>query len=279
MIDFELPSALTATSRGPRFGLLGLRDYLGIHARPILLTAIKPMGLSPEALATLAADFARGGIDVVKDDHGLANQPFCPFAERVVAVGRAIERANRESGTTCVYAPNVTASPPVAHERARLAKQAGARALLFSPGLGGWDTLRMLADDDELALPVLCHPAFLANRGAYSHRVLYGRLPRLAGADATIFPSYGGRFSFTPDECRDLCAGALQPMSGLRACVPFPAGGITLARVPEQVSFYGVDTGLLIGGDLFRHGDVVSACRQFRALVDHPHQATWEVRR
>lgn len=265
--DFALPPSLAATFRGPRFGIEGLRALLGIADRPILLTALKPMGLPPDALADRASQLARGGIDVVKDDHGLADQPFCPFAERVAAVATAIARANREAGTRCVYAPNVTAAPLVAQQRARLAKAAGAGALLFAPGLAGWDTLRALADDEALALPILCHPAFLANRGAFSPRVLHGRLPRLAGADATIFPSHGGRFAFTPDDCRDLCAGAREDMSGLRPCMPFPAGGITLTRVPEQLAFYGRDTGLLVGGDLFRDGDVVAACGRFRALV------------
>ena len=268
LLDFELPASLAASLGGPRFGIAGLRDYLGIPIRPLLLTAIKPMGLSPGALAARAADFARGKIDLVKDDHGLADQSFCRFADRVEAVVQAIERANREVGTRCIYAPNVTAAPLVARDRARVAKQAGAGALLYSPGLGGWDTLRMLADDDELALPILCHPALLANRGAFSHRVLYGRLPRLAGADATIFPSYGGRFSFTPDECQDLCTGARGPMADLRPVMPLPAGGITLARVREQVAFYGPDTGLLVGGDLFRTGDLIGACRRLRALVE-----------
>jgi len=225
------------------------------------------MGLPPEALAERAAQFARGGIDIVKDDHGLGDQPFCRFADRVVAVARAVEEANREAGAACVYAPNVTAAPLVAQKRARLAKSAGAGALLLSPGLAGWDTLRMLADDDDLALPIICHPAFLAIRGAYSHRVLYGRLPRLAGADATIFPSFGGRFAFTAEECRDLCAGALEPMAGLHPCVPLPAGGITLERLPEQLAVYGVDSGLLIGGDLLPHGDVASTCRRCRDLI------------
>jgi ribulose-bisphosphate carboxylase large chain len=57
-------------------------------------------------------------------------------------------------------------------------------------------------------------------------------------------------------------------MAGLRPAMPLAAGGITLARVPEQVAFYGPDTALLVGGDLFRHGDVVSTCRRLRALVE-----------
>src|SRR5262245_31294823 len=82
-LDVALPDALLAAFGGPRFGIAGLRKELGVHDRPLTCTAIKPMGLSPKALAELLCEFARAGIDVIKDDHGLADHAFCPFEERV----------------------------------------------------------------------------------------------------------------------------------------------------------------------------------------------------
>ena len=61
---------------------LGWRDILDVHERAILCTAIKPMGLSPEELAEMTYKFALGGIDIIKDDHGLSNQSFSPYEER-----------------------------------------------------------------------------------------------------------------------------------------------------------------------------------------------------
>ena len=46
---------------------------------------LTPQGSTVEHLARLAGTFARAGIDVIKDDHGLANQASSPFAERVPA--------------------------------------------------------------------------------------------------------------------------------------------------------------------------------------------------
>lgn len=37
----------------------------------------------------LAGTFARAGLDIIKDDHGIADQARAPFAERVVACQRA----------------------------------------------------------------------------------------------------------------------------------------------------------------------------------------------
>jgi ribulose-bisphosphate carboxylase large chain len=136
--------------------------------------------------------------------------------------------------------------------------------------------MRTLADDDNLALPIMSHPAFQgglvsrANSGL-SHRVLYGRLNRLAGADATIFPSYGGRFAYSPEQCRDIIVGATGPMGSLRAIVPVPAGGMRLDRIDELVRFYGRDCMLLIGGDLHAQGkDLIQTCQDFEALATRP---------
>jgi ribulose-bisphosphate carboxylase large chain len=273
LIGFELPISLASQYRGPRFGQAGLRTLVDVQDRPLLCTAIKPMGLSPTALAELAYRLALGGIHLIKDDHGLSDQPFCRFDERVQRCAEAVERANRETGQRCLYLPNVTAPAGEILSRARFARDAGAGGLLCCPGLAGFDAMRVLADDDGLDLPILSHPAFLGSfclhpDSGLSHGVLFGQLNRLAGADATVFPSWGGRFSFTQEECRDLVAGATRPMGQLRPIFPVPAGGMRLDRVAELSDFYGRDCILLIGGDLHDQGpDLVGNCRRFAALT------------
>lgn len=260
----DLPSDFTDRFFGPRFGRDGLRRLLNAHRRPLLCTACKPMGLSPGQLGELAYRYALGGIDIIKDDHGLANQPFAPFEERIAACTAAIEKANRETGGHTLYFPNVTAGHRTIN-RARFAAKAGAAGLLISPGLCGLDTMRAVAD--ELGLPVMAHPAlqgsFVVNPDqGISRHALFGQLNRLAGADAVIFPHHGGRFTFTPDDCRNLVSGTTTPMGNLSPVFPVPAGGMTLDRVPEILEFYGNDIIILIGGDLHR-GDLVKNCRTF----------------
>ena len=108
------------------------------------------MGLSAVDLADLAYQLALGGVDIIKEDHGLTDQPFAPFAERVPRCAEAVARANRETGYRCLYAPNVTAPADRIVARARQAKDWGAGGIMVAPGLTGWDTLRMLAEDDTL---------------------------------------------------------------------------------------------------------------------------------
>lgn len=274
VVRLDLPAVLLETRKGPRFGRDGLRALVGAEkGRPLLCSALKPMGLSPSDLAELANTLALGGIHIIKDDHGLADQPFCRFEERVDRCAKAVARANGKTGAKTIYTPNVTAPCDKIQQRARFAKEAGAGGLLVAPGLTGLDSMRLLAEDDELALPLVCHPALLGSQIIQSTQgiagfVLLGQLMRLAGADAVIFPHYGGRFPLTLEDCRDLVAGTEVPMSHLKPIFPIPAGGMNLSRVSELCAFYGPEVVFLVGGDLHRSSDLTDGCRQFRKMVE-----------
>lgn len=271
---FDLPESLLRAFKGPRFGRAGLRRRLGVPHRPLLCTALKPMGLPPQELAKLAYQFALGGIDLIKDDHGLADQPFSPFAERAQRCAKAVAKANRETGLACIYLPNVTGPPDRAIEQALFARRAGAGGLLFSPGLAGLNVMQQLAEDDRIDLPIVSHPALQGSFVAcpdhgISHYALFGQIARLAGADAGIYPNFGGRFSFTREECRNLAEGMAAPMAHIQPIFPAPGGGMSLARVPEMRELYGRDVIFLIGGGLHHHGpDLVENSRYFRRIVE-----------
>jgi ribulose-bisphosphate carboxylase large chain len=258
--------------KGPRFGLEGLRKRLGAQDRPLLCSALKPMGSSVKELATMAFEMAMGGVDLIKDDHGLANQPFCPFEDRVRACAEAVQEANLRSGGQTVYCPNPCGSAQT-QERAHFAKAAGAGGLLLAPGLIGFDAMRALAEDDALGMVILMHPALLGSfvsspQSGLSHALLFGTLARAAGADVSIFPSYGGRFSFSPEQCRGIRDASLEPWE-LPPLWPAPAGGMSMGRVAELIDFYGRDVVLLIGGDLHRDPQGLrAACARFRERVE-----------
>ncbi len=269
----DLPPSMLRQFKGPRFGARGLRQHLQVARRPLLCAVLKPMGLAAEALADLAYRCALGGIDIIKDDHGLADQPYARFETRVKQCARAVAKANRETGFHCVYAPNITAPHEELLVRARFARQAGGGAVLVCPGLTGLDGMRSVADDAQVALPVLSHPAFqgsfvLHPDSGISHFALFGQIARLAGADVSIYPNFGGRFSFSEGECRSIVEGCQVPMGPIRPILPSPGGGMPLDRVPDLLRFYGNDVILLVGGGLLAHGpDVVENSRVFRRMV------------
>ena len=102
VLRLDLPPSLLQQFKGPRFGREGLRALLGVADRPLLGTALKPMGLPAADLADLAYQLALGGVDIIKEDHGLTDQPFAPFAERVPRCAEAVARANRQTGYRCL---------------------------------------------------------------------------------------------------------------------------------------------------------------------------------
>ena len=274
LMRMDLPEVLLRAFKGPRFGRQGLRELLGVPDRPLIATALKPLGAAVEDLAGFTYRFALGGIDIIKDDHMLADQPFCPYEERVKRCAEAVRRANRETGYRTIYVPTVPGPVDRMVGRAMMAKDAGAGGLLICPGLVGPDMMRQLADDDRISLPIFYHPAFqftyvTASDRGIAHHVLFGQFARLAGADGNFFPNYGGRFSFTAQDCRDLSAGCEVPMGHIRPIFPGPGGGMTMERIPELFSFYGREVILLIGIGLQKAGpDLVANSRRFRQLVE-----------
>jgi len=247
LIDVRFPAAFTGRFPGPRFGLEGFRAATGVRDRPLTCTALKPQGSSVEHLAHLARAFALAGLDVIKDDHGIADQADHPFARRVPAVQRAIAEANRETGGNTLYAPTFSGGSRALADQARIASEHGVRLALIAPFLVGIPAFVDL--QAQLGVPVMAHPAF-AGASRIAPPVLLGTLLRLFGADAVIFPNHGGRFSYSRETCLDIARRAREPWEGVRPALPVPAGGMSVERVGEMVSGYGEDVMLLIGGGL-----------------------------
>jgi len=270
----DLPDEILSYFKGPRFGIEGLRHLTNVYDRPLLCTAIKPMGLTSEDLAQMAFDCACGGIDIIKDDHGLTDQTLAPYCERVSRCAEAVIRANRESGENCLYAPNVTAPAEKILERAIFAKRAGAQALMIIPSLVGWDVVRMLSENSEIGLPILCHPSFngvyfTSKISGFSAFFMYGQLIRLAGGDASFFPNFIGRFaSTTKQDCQDIIMSTKIPMGNIKPIFPGPGGGNTLETIPKSINLYKKDVIYIMGGGLHLGKSLIDSCKQFRKYIE-----------
>jgi ribulose-bisphosphate carboxylase large chain len=250
--DIDLPDTVFAAFGGPRHGLAGLRALAGAGARALTCSALKPQGLPPQGLAAIAARMAEGGLDFIKDDHGIADQAYSPFAERVPAIAEAVAK----TGARTQYLPSLSGHLEQMRRQVAVVRDAGLKGVLIAPMIAGVSTFHQLVRDNP-DLAFMGHPA-LSGSGQIAPALLLGKLFRLFGADATIFANHGGRFGCTPATCQSLARAALGPWGGLKAAVPVPAGGMTLARVPEMLQFYGKDVMLLIGGDLLSAGTAMA---------------------
>ncbi len=253
LLAFEPSDELLRALPGPRFGVAGWRRALGLDAapaRPLTCTALKPQGLSPSQLAELARTFALAGIDVIKDDHGIADQDTARFGPRVAAIQKVLRQTAGDGGSDrrALYAPTLSGGPRRLKEQLQIVRDEGVGAVLVCPMLCGVPTLVELVRE-EAGVPILAHPAFAGN-ARIAPALLLGRLFRLFGADATIFPYFGGRFSYDRATCLAIAERAREPLGHAPAILPVPAGGMGTERVDEMVRQFGNDVMLLIGGHL-----------------------------
>lgn len=272
--SFHLAPHLAARWLGPRFGMEGLRQACRVPHRPLVCAVLKPLGRSPADLARLASEFVQGGVDVIKDDQGLADQPFCRFEERVSRCADSIAKGALQRGRPCLYLPHVSGSAPVIRRRAELAKQAGAGGLLIAPGLTGFDALHDLATDDTIGLPIASHPAFLGTYAAdpdagVSPGVLYGLLPRLAGADISIYPGFAAGYGMSADDCLAVATSCTRDWDQRLPTMPTAAGRIGIEQVRDYTDLYGTDVLFILGSRIQRHGpNLAHATDQFMRAVD-----------
>jgi ribulose-bisphosphate carboxylase large chain len=121
----------------------------------------------------------------------------------------------------------------------------------------------------EIAMPVFAHPAFGGSL-RIAPPALLGKLFPLYGADAVIYPNFGGRFSYSRGECAGIAGALRSPAAAVAPAFPVPAGGMRVEEMAPVLEFYGADTVLLVGASLLDSpGEeaLLSRSREFVAAV------------
>jgi ribulose-bisphosphate carboxylase large chain len=257
---------------GPSFGISGIRKLLNVPERSLCCTALKPIGLSPADLAERAYKFSSGGIDIIKDDHGLANQRTADFRSRVISCVRAVRKGEQNSGKRTLYFPNITTSPSGIIQRYEDAVSLGADGVLISPQLAG---LEILSELTRLgSVPVMAHPAFSGSYVIHENQgisapLYYGKIWRAFGADCVIYPNARGRFSFDLTTCKEINNQCRAEFGGIKPSFPTPGGGIDRDSVKNWLNEYENDTILLIGGSLYQHPEGIEfAAKEFQHTLE-----------
>jgi ribulose-bisphosphate carboxylase large chain len=69
------------------FGIEGIREYTGVHNKPLLGGIIKPKtGMKPSQLLDMVKIMVENGVDFIKEDEILSNPHFCPLPKRIELV-------------------------------------------------------------------------------------------------------------------------------------------------------------------------------------------------
>ena len=156
--------------------------------------------------------------------------------------------ALRGLGIHTRYVPSLSGDLDTMRGQVACARSAGIDTVMVAPMIMGFSNFnRLVRENSDIAF--LAHPA-MAGAARIAPPLLLGKLFRLLGADAIVYPNHGGRFGYSPGTCRLIAAEALGILNGLKPALPVPAGGMTTERVDEMLDFYGADIMLLIGGAL-----------------------------
>jgi ribulose-bisphosphate carboxylase large chain len=275
LLSFTMTNGLLSSWPGPRFGIDGLKQAVGVSRHPLLCAVLKPLGRTPQELAELAIQFVEGGVDMIKDDQSLVDQRWCPFEERVARCAEAVVQESTRRGRPCLYFAHVSGSLDTMRQRAALAKTLGASGLLVAPGLTGFDAMRTLRSDDEIALPIASHPSMLGTlvdqgRGGLAAPVVYGLLPRLVGSDLSIYPAFGSGYPMSQQECVSVADQCRQVWGAIKPIMPAIGGRIGIERIVELGSVLGRDAIFVLGSRMQQNPENIVAAMNalHRALTE-----------
>ncbi|HQZ84741.1 MAG TPA: RuBisCO large subunit C-terminal-like domain-containing protein [Actinomycetota bacterium] len=257
LVDLELPDSMADAYGGPRYGVQGVRDMLGVPDRPLVLNMIKPCtGLKPTDGARILYETALGGLDLIKDDELMGNPAFSPLSERVRAYVAAAKSAAQETGREVVYLPNISDRPDRLVDNARRAVDAGARAVMLTYATVGYAGVQAVRD--AVSVPILGH---FAGTGMYyehaftgmSADLACGLLPRLAGCDMVLTNTPFGGYPLSGLSYLRTVQQIVLPRPGIAAALPVVGGGVHQGTVQRYVQDLGMDVVLGAGGAIQGH--------------------------
>ncbi|MCF6409833.1 2,3-diketo-5-methylthiopentyl-1-phosphate enolase [Pseudalkalibacillus salsuginis] len=275
LIDIELSDSLVSKYPGPQYGISGIRKQLGVFNRPLLMSIFKGViGKEQQDLDKQMRLQSLGGVDLVKDDEILFENDRTPFESRIKSGLQVLQEVYEETGHRTLYAVNLTGRTFDLKDKAKRAVELGANSLLFNVFAYGLDTLQALAEDPEINVPIMAHPAFsgaITPSPFYgvSNKVLLGKLLRLAGADYVLFPSPYGSVALDKGETQEIAEALTIDESPLKKAFPVPSAGIHPGLTQLLINDFGIDSIINAGGGIHGHPDGADAGgRAFRDAID-----------
>ncbi|MGC8843376.1 MAG: RuBisCO large subunit C-terminal-like domain-containing protein, partial [bacterium] len=255
ILDFELPEKMLRNFPGPKFGLEGMKELVGLRKEDLLLGMfVKPCaGLTVEEVAERCGEAAMAGVDIVSDDEKMANPEYCPLEEKVKAVKEAIKRAERK----VLYFAHITTSPDKIKERAYRALEAGADGLMIHILASGFHSLSILARDKNINVPIYVESGGrsiydrLPNWGLSS--VAFAKLIRLLGGDALQTGVVGGYLRPDVEIAKEMTRAMRAPLDGIKDCAPALAGGLKPANLGDNLAVFGMDVLAIAGVGILSH--------------------------
>jgi ribulose-bisphosphate carboxylase large chain len=287
-----LPSAFVGRFQGPRFGIRGVRQRLGVQGRPLIGLVLKPRrGIPLDTMVGIASEALRGGADFICDDLLMTDpEGDLAFARRVpvlAELARKLTSATREKKS---YICNVSAPPFASARYLNLAMSEGVDAAMvnsFSMGLGSLvDLIDMMPDATRI--PVISTNmgvALMARAPSVNHATLtqtgiseaiIAKLCRLAGTDAVHTGTVDAE-CYGEMEWNDARKAVQEKMGSISPCFAVAEGDLLLANLWDNISNLGPDVLIEATSGIINYPDGpakgAAMFRRFAAELDGPNMS------
>lgn len=272
--DCAWPRSVVSTYPGPQFGSAVRADIFDAGDRPITATVPKPkVGLTTKQHAAIGYDAWTGGIDLLKDDENLTDQPFNPFHDRLTESFAMRDRAQDETGERKSYLVNVTAETNTMLERVDAVAEAGGEYVMVDVITAGWAGVQTVRERcGQLGLAIHAHRAMHAAfdrvpTHGVSMRVI-AQVARLCGVDQ-IHTGTADLGKLENEDTEGINAWLASDLYGMTDVLPTASGGLHPGLVPELIRRAGTNICIQAGGGVHGHPDGTRAgAAALRRAVD-----------
>jgi len=254
--------------KGPSFGLEGIYKKLKIplapdpKTRPLTINMIKPKtGYTKEVGRKLFWEAAIGGVDIIKDDEMIMDCPQMDncLEERLPMYMEMVDKKREQTGEETLYTVNITDRMDRMLELYDKVVSQGGNAVMLNYINAGWATIKPLTDKGKL--PMLGHTDgagsyYVSPLTGISSDLVMGIFPRMLGIDIPLVPAPYAKAPFIVDRYISLVRAITMPLgydNKMKACLPFPSGGIQTQHIPKLIKDLGPNIGIGTGGGIHAH--------------------------
>lgn len=264
VLDIDFPDE-SVFGKGPKFGIDGIRDFLGVEQRPILGGIVKPkVGITPEILLEMVKEMVEGGINFIKEDEIMSNPSLCPISVRVPLIMDYLKDKR------VIYAVCINADPAHILDRVKEVHRLGGNAVHvnFWSGMGVYKSIR------DLDLPIFLHFQKSGDKilTEKTHRyhiewTVICKLAGIMGVDFIHAGMWGGYMSDNETELKRVLETLWE-----RRVMPALSCGMHAGLIEAINEKFGIEYMANVGGALHGHpGGTIAGVKAMRQAIDQTY--------
>ena len=261
--DIDIPESVCSKYfKGPKYGIEKIREFVGVHDKPLLGGIVKPkVGIDTNTLLEIVKQLVEGGVNFIKEDEIMANPIHCPFEERVPVICDYLKDKK------VVYCFCINADPDIVLDRVKFVAKHGGNGVHvnFWSGLGIYKRIR------DLDLPIYVHyqksGISILTDSRNPFHIEWPVVCKLAGLSGVDF-IHAGMIGGYSDNDREEMEKALEVLHKYRV-MPALSCGMHPGLVKALVNKIGNDWMANCGGAIHGHPNgTFAGARAMRQAID-----------